>query len=330
MSRTKLRRSFPFLAVAAALTLASGAAVAQAPAAGTPPVFRTTGNPKRDTVLRFTRPIAINFAATRLEEVMRFLGEITQADMEVLWVDDKHTAGLDKDLEITLNFERGSALTLLERVLEKAASDTTGRGGSSWQLTDSGTMQIGPKERLNAYKRVQIYPIADLLLEVPSYTNAPEFDLQRVLQQSQGGAGGGGGGSPFRDTQGRVTPRIPLENRVNEVVTLITTLVEPEQWTENGGDGGSIRPYQTNLIINAPDYLHRQIDGYPWWPSADTRVATVKGRRYVSIGTSTSNSSLVGFEQHPVTAVVGGTLVSSDPNRGPGGQQKPAPAAPPK
>ncbi len=73
----------------------------------------------------------------------------------------------------------------MEKVLDKAQTDATGHG-NSWQLTDSGTLQVGPKDRLNKFKYVKLYPIAGLLLEIPDYNNAPEFDLQSVLQSQTG------------------------------------------------------------------------------------------------------------------------------------------------
>lgn len=297
----------------------------QPPAAASSAAVPSTGNPKRDTLLRFMRPVSINFTDTRVEDALKFIQEVTGADMEVLWADDRHSTGLDRETTFTLNFERGSVLSLLERILEKAAADATGRAGNTWQMTDSGAMQVGPKDRLNAFKRVQMYSIQDLLLEVPNYTNAPEFDLQSVLQSSQGG---GGGQSPFRDTNTQGPARRSAEDKTNDIVSLITQLVEPEQWTENGGDGGSVRAYQGTLIINAPDYMHRQIDGYAWWPAQATRVSSVGGRRYVTLGVDTANSSLKGFSERDITAVAGGQLINSNPTRGPGGTQQPRPAQP--
>ncbi|HIC61567.1 MAG TPA: hypothetical protein EYO72_02345 [Marine Group III euryarchaeote] len=41
--------------------------------------------------------------------------------------------------------------------------------------------------------------------------------------------------------------------------------VEPDQWDENGGEC-SIDSYQETLLIRAPDFVHRQIGGYPFDP----------------------------------------------------------------
>src|SRR5204862_5025617 len=124
---------------------------------------RSTGIPQRDTLVRMTRPVTIEFKEHRLEDVMRFITEVTGADIEPIWTDDKNSIGLDKDLPVSLKFERGTALDLLEKVLDKSQSDSTGKG-NSWQLGDSGTLQVGPKDRLNKFKYVKLYSIADLLI----------------------------------------------------------------------------------------------------------------------------------------------------------------------
>jgi hypothetical protein len=285
-----------------------------------PGAIRTTGHPQRDTLVRMMRPVSISLKDTSLEAAFRFVTDVTGADIEIMWADDRNATGLDKEQTISLEFQRGSALTLVERILEKAG-DSTGSGSSTWQLSESGSLQVGPRSRLNQWKRVVLYPINDLLLELPRFGNAPELDLQNVLQQS-GQGGGGGGQSPFNDQDEETDPRRPLADRAAEIVDLLQQLVEPEQWVDNGGDGGSMRFFQGSLIVNAPDYMHRQLNGYPYWPKSATRVASTKGRRYVSLGMDSSLAKLVGFDQVPVTAVTGsGELVRSNP---PGGQALPA------
>jgi hypothetical protein len=319
---------------AAAILVLAGHAFAQGSApqatATTPatPVVRSSGVPQRDTLMRMMRPVSIEFKEHRLEDVMRFIAEVTQADMEVFWIDDRNSSGLDKETPITLRFQKGTALDLLEKVLEKAQSDLSGHG-NSWQLDSYGTLQVGPKDRLNRYKTVKLYSVADLLHELPEYADAPEFDLQSVLQST--GQGGGNSQSPFREAQNQNIDRRPLEERVREIQDLIISLVETEQWVDNGGDGASIRFFQGNFLVNAPDYIHRQIDGYPFWPAADTHVSTINGRRYVSFSAETAANKIRGFRNIPVPGVAGGGITPIAPG-GPGGSATPPanPAREPK
>src|SRR5437667_12700933 len=89
----------PLAGTAGAQTMAPTApAATPAPAVTIPAaaVPRSTGVPQRDTLIRMTRPVTIEFKEHRLEDVMRFITEVTQADTEVFWQDDKNSLGLDK------------------------------------------------------------------------------------------------------------------------------------------------------------------------------------------------------------------------------------------
>jgi hypothetical protein len=264
---------------------------------------RSTGIPQRDTLLALMRPIVVKFQDQRLEDVLGFIRETTGAEMEVMWQDDQNPVGLDKEIKINLNSNGLTALALIERVLQKAdaTSGSLGASASQWQMADSGEIQIGPKSRLNAFKRVEIYDISDLLVELPNFTDAPTFDLQSVLQSSEGG---GGGQSPFQSqgTQNQGLTTKSLEQRLDEVVTLVTRLVEPEQWENSGGDGGTIQPYGKALIVNAPDYMHRELNGYSYWPDTANASAggQVRDRRWVQLNGSFESSELEGFGTSPV------------------------------
>jgi hypothetical protein len=267
------------------------------------PVVRSTGDARRDTMIRMMKPVTAEFKEQRLEDVMTYIIALTQADLEVLWLDEHSSAGLDKDKLVTLKFTNGSALSLLEKVLEKVTDDIGG-GGNTWQMSESGAMQIGPRERLNVWKRTKVYPVSDLLTEVPNFTNAPEFDLQQALQSKRGG---GGGQAPFR--QNNATNQQngrPLQDRMDELRKIITELVEREQWVDNGGSGASIQYFQGAFLISAPDYVHRGVDGYDWWPSENTTMSTVSGRRYVSLSIDSAIATSGGIRKIPVTGVAGG------------------------
>ena len=312
-----MKASALFGASLLALALAAGTTAVAQTAASTPPARVSTGSPHRDTLTKLTRRISVDFTEKRLEDVIAFIKDFTGADIEPMWMDDRNSDGLDKERVITIKVDNVSVLSLLEKVLEKAHPDSGGE--ATWQMTESGTCQIGPRDRLNKYRRVQIYDINDLLMERPDYRDVPRIDLQQALQASQGG-GGGGGQSPFRNEQDRDDQAARARDRqtkADDLATLIRELVETEQWTENGGSGGSIRFYQGTLIVNAADYIHRAIDGYRYWPANQTvAMKDGKGHRYVSLTGDTGLSRVNGFGQQDVSAVVGGQIIRSS---GPGG-----------
>ena len=320
-------RSNPSTSAAVMVAIAAGfafalVAPASAQATATPAAARAPSESqlKRDTLNKMMRPVPdVDFQEHRLEDVINFITEITGADIEPLWIDDQSVDGLDKDALITLTAKRVSALRLLEMVLEKAADDTgLYAGGSTWQMTDWGSIECGPKERLAKHQRLEVYSIDDLLWQIPDYDEAPEIDLQSVLQSSQGG---GGRQSPFQNTnQQQDLDRRPKSERAQDVIDIIEALVEPESWLSGGGSA-SIRYFQGSLLVRAPDYVHRQVGGYPWWPAAQTSVSMEGGRRYVSIGVDTGISTVDGFANQPVTATTGNAVGGGPgaPRPGPGG-----------
>ncbi len=308
-------RLFSTIFVFAIATLAgvAGSATAQTPgpsSAAAAPTVRIA-NPKRETLIKLMKPVDIAFEETRLEDAIDFIRTQSGVDMEVIWSGGSDAVGLDRDKPITLRANRVTALDALERVLFKTGS---GSEESTWQLGDSGELQVGLKESLNKFRRMELYDVSDLLLEMPDYDRVPSIDLQTALQSSQGG-----GGNPFRDDQDdsdrRRTERAARKlQRGEEIIDLITELVETTQWERNGGTA-TIRYYQGQIIVNAPDYIHRSLAGYPFWPSGSTSVAMVEGRRYVKLGIDPSISTIDGFAQTEATAVVGGQIIKSGGGR---------------
>lgn len=263
-------------------------------------------NPKRETLMKMQRRITIDFTDARLEDVMTFVKEVTGAELEPVWTSG-NTIGMDKEKRITLSVKNQPALLALEKILAKAQDDFQ---QNTWQMSEYGAMEIGPKDALNKSRRVEIYDINDLLHVIPRYADVPELDLTTVLQQGEGG-----GQSPFEENEENTDPPRTRAERTQDVIDLLITLVEPDQWIDNGGEAASVRAWNGQLIVRAPDYVHRQINGYPYWPS-HTAVQS-NGRRYVSLDMDAGIGKIDGFAQHPVTGVVNGTPVSSSPPGGP-------------
>jgi hypothetical protein len=216
---------------------------------------------KPDLYARLWKPLTVDIKESSLASVMEFFTQATGVALDVMWIDGKNNVGLAKESQITLKADRVPAVTLLERILEKAASDaatSSGTGGNTWQLSEEGVLEVGPKERLNSRKRTEMYDINDLLVEIHDFNGAPTFDLSQTTQD-----GAGSSQSPFQgggNTGNNQTGK-SLEERGQELIKIVTDTVESEQWQDNGGNGASIKFWRGSLIINAPEYVHRQIDG---------------------------------------------------------------------
>ena len=250
--------------IAAALAAGGlGLAGLGAPALAYNPTMNEVASQRAATSLQqLKRPMTVTFQDDRLEDVLKFLSQTTGAPFDVRWLEEGGAgAGLDRDAEVSLEITTETpALNVLERVLAKVSDDFD---KATWQVSTYGDIVLGPRSRLNADKRMRVYDIQDLVFSVPSFTDVPELDISSVLNQSSGRGGGGGGGNIFNTTNTTEGEADSQEELVDKIVEIIETSIETDQWQANGGDGGVITVYQGSmLLITAPDYIHRQLEGY--------------------------------------------------------------------
>lgn len=264
--------------IAGLATVVSTNAFAQSSSIG--PQSAQSLGAQRQALGLLMKPMSVDYQQTRLEAVLKNIADVTGAPLMVLWQDDRNPVGLDKETLISFRALDQTALTVLEGVLAQVGGPASG-GGSSWQMTEGGMIEVGPKERLNRSRRLEIYDISDLLLEIQDYNNVPQFDLNSALQSS---GGGGSGSSPFSGGQQNTqNTGKPEQERADEVIRLIVEQVEPDQWTNNGGSAATVRYYKKQLLVTAPDYIQRQINGYPFWPAEQTRIVQNKSGRSVTL-----------------------------------------------
>ncbi len=283
-----------------------------------------------------TTGVSVRFQETRAKEAFEYLQKLVGCELLVRWADANGASdGFDPEAPITLSLERISALAALERMIQQASTEP-----STWQLRD-GYVEVGPKARLNARtsQDTRIYPIRDLLFEAPNFDNAPEFNLNQSIQNfgGMGGGGGGGfggggggggfgggggggggmgggggGGAPFGEA-GESPARRPAEEKAEELIDLIKSLVEPDIWLDE--TAASIRYYDGNLIVRAPDYVQRQIGGYGMLPPPPAR----QGGRYVDLNAPMGFQTLKGFTPAVVGGAAGGGGFGGGGPGGPGG-----------
>ncbi|MBO6514770.1 MAG: hypothetical protein JJ974_12475 [Phycisphaerales bacterium] len=231
---------------------------------------------KAQTLRLLSKAITLDVEDQPLEDVLNYIMDVTEAELEPVYLDSLSSTGMDPDTLISLRVNNVPAITVLERVLKKAERIEAIGEEYTWQFTDIGTIECGPKSVLNINSRIELYDIADLIMAVPDFDNAPDFNI------SSNSGGGGGGSSPFSGSTGDVDIESSAE-RANSIINLIQTSVEPNQWANAGGDGATLTVYGTSIVVTAPDYIHRQIVGYEFWPARLQTIRAKGDQRWIQI-----------------------------------------------
>ncbi len=229
---------------------------------------------KAQTLRLMSKPITLDIEDQPLEEVLDYIMQVTGAELEPVYLDSISSTGMDPDTLLTLRVTDIAAISLLERVLKKAERIESIGEEYTWQFTDIGSIECGPKSVLNINSRIELYDISDLIMAVPDFDNAPDFNISS--------GGGSGGSSPFSGSTGDVDIESSGE-RATSIINLIQTSVEPAQWANTGGSGATLTVYGTSIVVTAPDYIHRQIVGYDFWPARLHTVRAKGDQRWIQI-----------------------------------------------
>jgi hypothetical protein len=241
-------------------------------------------------VLTHTR-LSVEFDGVPAREAFRSLSAALATPIIGRYADDRFGHGIEPDLPVTFQLDEAPARLVLELILEQC----TLYEPCTWQLR-KGFIEVGTKERLSwpAAAETRLYNIRDLMLEPPYFASplpgglpcAADFwnhpyacaALTRPAELVPSGGGG-------------FTARKRPEVLSAEIAEGIVEIIEPGNWdygqsdeddaesgpTRGGPIGGPwqaavatrsdkiarIRIWRDELIISAPDFIHRQINGYP-------------------------------------------------------------------
>lgn len=208
-------------------------------------------------------PVSVNFNRNTLGQVINYMKTVTGAEIYADWK-SLDTIGIRQDDEISLDLGRVTAEVALRRVLEQLG-DKLDR--PEFGIED-GMVIITTEDALRQRKVTLVYNISDLLLEVPYFDNAPDFDLGTAIsggpEQVSGAFGSGeDAGETFGDGGRGDDPRRDSRRElVNEIIGIIQDVVDPERgWYDTSGEGGKIQELNGNLIITNTPRNHRAIEG---------------------------------------------------------------------
>ncbi len=202
--------------------------------------------------------LLVQWNGVTLRDVVEEIDLQTSVDLVVHWDDFGRGDGLDPNqlLEIRLR-QTPSLRRLLDLVVRRAST----LEACAWNISESGYIEIGTKEALNQSRYTRVYPVGDILIETPDFENSPQIDFESVLGSADGIIGDWIFEDEDEEDRSEREDRLKNMSPGERLAELIRSLIETDQWQVYGGEGGSIRFHEPtqSLIIDAPDYMHRQI-----------------------------------------------------------------------
>ena len=195
----------------------------------------------------------VDFSSVTLNDALDFVRDVSGANLHVDWK-ALETAGIGKDVPVNLRLRNVQLRKALTLVLREA-----GGGDTLTFYVDGGVIEITTREVADKQLFTKVYPVEDLLVEVPDF-QGPDFNLE---QNNSGGRGGGGSGQSILQSnttdQDKQNTKTRAE-RAQELIDVITSTIDPDIWQQNGGTA-AIRFFNGSLIVTAPRSVHEALGG---------------------------------------------------------------------
>jgi hypothetical protein len=215
----------------------------------------------RDRALDRTLP-EMKFTGVTFGDAIDFVRDVGGVNIHVNWK-ALELQNVTADTPVNIRLRSVS----LRKVLNLLVSEAGGSDVLTWYL-DEGVIEVTTRELADKKVYTRVYPVDDLVMDIPDFADPPSFDLSTTTQQGRGGGGGGGGGSGSGIFGGNsnTTDRKNRENtmtreeRGEQLVQLVTETVRPDIWAVNGGTA-TIRYFRGSLIVTAPRSVHEALGG---------------------------------------------------------------------
>jgi hypothetical protein len=189
-----------------------------------------------------------------LEVVIRWARDLPgRMNIDVDWY-VLESAGVDRQAPVTLELRDVPLHQVLVRALRKAGGDERlAFYGIDNILTITTEEEMVRPESLV----IRTYNVIDLIRALRSFGDGPSIDITAVQPQSSGS--GGASGTVFKggDDDNEDTD---LEDRVEAVVNMIITTIEPASWSVNGGRG-TIAAHRDTIVVRNTISVHERLGG---------------------------------------------------------------------
>ncbi|MFG0331680.1 MAG: hypothetical protein ACF8PN_17470 [Phycisphaerales bacterium] len=203
-----------------------------------------------------SKRVPVNFSGHPFGDVVNFIGEVASVNVDVDWKSLEENF-IDRNTSVNLKLNDNVPLqVVLERVLEKLGEDEESR--PHYAISD-GILTIASKEKLQQKPVTHVYDIKDLLIEIPNFGDAPDFDLESILdRQRSDSIQNRLFGESDREEDYDPT-RLGRDEMIERLRDIITRMIDPRSWQINGGEIGEIEELNGNFIIRTTARNHRDI-----------------------------------------------------------------------
>ena len=206
------------------------------------------------------------------ERVIDDLRERFELNIHVSW-SQLAEIGVRRDQRIEVKLKQIPLATLLDIVLREVADADV----SLDFVVSDGILRITSSELTREPTVLRTYDVTDLIesgYAIRRFANTPVLGLEltgrefiggerrRETDKGEGrsgkGGGRGGGGSIFGDPGDDPDYRSEME-RIQQIIDLLETSVDPDLWVDNGGDTASIQAFETTLLIRHTLRGHQKV-----------------------------------------------------------------------
>lgn len=207
----------------------------------------------------------LKFQGVTLGDALDFLRDVSGANISVNW---KALEGINvtRDTQVNLHLTGVPLRKALDLLLTEA-----GGGDTVTYVVDDGVIEVTTRELADHMMVTRVYPVEDLIMIIPDFTDAPQFSLEAAQsggQSSSSGSGGSGQQGQVNNilfaqngnTSANAEPVKTKAERAKDLVDLITSVIFPDIWTDNGGTA-NIRYFNGMLVVTAPRSVQEAIGG---------------------------------------------------------------------
>ncbi len=205
----------------------------------------------RRVLEKLNQPIPVNFENNPFNTVVEYLRNVTGVNIFVNWR-ALEGAGIEMGAPVNLNLANVPAQRAIRLILDQVGGDLVPLAFT----VDEGVVTISTKENIQKSTNIQTYDIRDLLVQVPNFTDAPDFDLVNITGNR--GLEGGQDGQLFEQDED-AEEGLDRGQMVERIMTLVRETVDPEGWRSAGGLVSSMSELNGSLIVNTTSQNHREI-----------------------------------------------------------------------